>query len=76
MEFGERTRDSSPGHTGREGPQLAMTGASCGFSRVGAQVEFSHEVQRGSQGASHVVPEKSGVYACDEGEPINALESW
>ena len=35
---GERTRDCSPGHTGREGPQLAMTGASCGFSRVGAQV--------------------------------------
>ena len=35
---GERTRDCSPGHTGREGPQLAMTGASCGFSRVGAQL--------------------------------------
>ena len=25
-------------HAGRESPQLAMTGASCGFSRVGAQL--------------------------------------
>ena len=28
------------------------------------------------QGASRVAPGKSGVYACDEEEPINALESW
>ena len=47
-----------------------------GFLELGRKYEFSHEVQRGSQGASHVAPEKSGVYACDEGEPINALESW
>ena len=32
------SRDFSPGHAGKEGPQLAMTGASCGFSPVGAQV--------------------------------------
>ena len=27
MEFGERTQDCSPGHAGKEGPHLAMTGA-------------------------------------------------
>ena len=29
-------------------------------------------VRRGAQGASRVVPGKSGLYVCDEGEPINA----
>ena len=28
VEFGERTRDCSLGHAGKEGPHLAMTGAS------------------------------------------------
>ena len=37
---------------------------------------FSPEARRGSQGASREAPGKSGVYACDEEEPINALESW
>ena len=32
--FGGRTRDCSPGHAGKEGPQLARTGASQGFSRA------------------------------------------
>ena len=27
VEFGERTRDWTPGHAGKEGPQLARTGA-------------------------------------------------
>ena len=26
VKFGERTRDCSPGHAGKEGPQLARTG--------------------------------------------------
>ena len=47
-----------------------------GFLELGCKYEFSHEVRRGAQGASRVVPGKSGLYACDEGEPINALESW
>ena len=34
VEFGERTRDCSPGHAGKEDPHLAMTGASCWFSRA------------------------------------------
>ena len=47
-----------------------------GFLELECKYEFSHEVRRGAQGASRVVPGKSGVYACDEEEPINALESW
>ena len=33
VEFGERTRDCSLGHAGKEGPHLAMTRASRGFSQ-------------------------------------------
>ena len=47
-----------------------------GFLELGHNYEFSHEVRRGAQGASRVVPGKSRLYARDEGEPINALESW
>ena len=31
LQFGERTRDCSPGHAGKEGPHLSMMGASQGF---------------------------------------------
>ena len=42
VEFGERTRDCSPGDAGKEGPPLAMTGASPGFSRAVKQLwDFS-----------------------------------
>ena len=34
----ERTRDCSPGHAGKEGPQLARTGASPAFPRAAAPV--------------------------------------
>ena len=34
VDFGERTRYCSPGHAEKEGPHLAMTGASRGFSRA------------------------------------------
>ena len=47
-----------------------------GFLELRRQCGVSHEVRRGAQGASRVAPGKSGVYACDEEEPINALESW
>ena len=33
-------------------------------------------VRREAQGASRLAPGKSGLYVCDEGEPINVLESW
>ena len=36
LPLGERTRDCSPGHAGKEGPQLARTGASQGFPRAAA----------------------------------------
>ena len=49
LQFGERTRDCSPGHAGKEGPHLEMTGASRGFSRAAAPVwGFS----RGTTGSS------------------------
>ena len=32
LQFGERTRDCSPGHAGKEGPHIVMTEASCAFS--------------------------------------------
>ena len=38
LPFGERTRDCSAGHAGKEGPQLARTGASQGFPRAAAPV--------------------------------------
>ena len=38
VEFGESTRECSPGHAGKEGPQLARTGASQGFPRAAAPV--------------------------------------
>ena len=42
VEFGERTRDCSPGYAGKEGPHLAMTGASHAFSRAAVPVwDFS-----------------------------------
>ena len=49
LQFGERTRDCSPGHAGKEGPHLEMTGASRVFSRAAAPVwGFS----RGTTGSS------------------------
>ena len=76
MEFGERTRDCSPGHSGKEGPHLAMTGASGGFSRAAAPVWGLSRGTTGSSGASRVPPEKSGLHAGGKGERVIALESW
>ena len=59
LPFGERTRDCSPGHAGKEGPQLERTGASQVFPRAAAPVGFSPEARRGSQGASRAAPGKS-----------------
>ena len=47
LPFGERTRDCSPGHAGKEGPQLARTGASPGFPR--AAVPMSQFFASGGQ---------------------------
>ena len=37
VEFGQRTRDCSLGHAGKEGPHLAMTGASRGSQGAGSK---------------------------------------
>ena len=78
VEFGERTRDCSLGHAGKEGPHLTMTGGggSRWFYRAAAPVLVSQEVRRGAQGASCVAPGKLGLDACGEGERVIALESW
>ena len=75
MEFGEKTRDGSPGIAGKEGPHLAMTAVSRGFSRVRRQCGVSHEVRRGAQGASRVAPGKSDLHASGQGERVIALKS-
>ena len=76
VEFGEWTRDCSLGHVGKEGPHLTMTGASHVFSRAEVPVWGFHEVGWGAQGASRVVPGKSGLHARGEGERVIALASW
>ena len=47
-----------------------------GFLELRRQCGVSHEVRRGVQGASRVVPGKSGLHACWEGERVVDIESW
>ena len=51
----------------KEGPHLTMTGASREFSREAVPVWGFHEVGRGAQGASRVVPGKLGFHGHGEG---------
>ena len=46
-----------------------------GFLELQRPWGFSHEAKRGSQGASHAPPGKSGLRARGEGERVMALES-
>ena len=46
------------------------------FLELRRQCVVSHEVRRGAQGASLVLPEKSGLHGHEEGERVIALESW
>ena len=46
------------------------------FLELWRQCGVSHEVRRGTQGASLVAPGKSGLYSSCEGEHGIALESW
>ena len=75
MEFGERTRDCSPGHAGKEGPHLEMTGCLVCFLELRRQCGVSHEVRRGVQVASRVATGKSGLHGRGKGEPVIALKS-
>ena len=47
-----------------------------GFLELRRQCGVSHEVGRGAQGASRVVPGTSGLHVRGEGERIIALELW
>ena len=47
-----------------------------GFLELRRQCGVSHEVGRGAQGASRVVPGKSGLHVRGEGGRIIALELW
>ena len=47
-----------------------------GFLELRRQLGVSHEVRRGAQGASRVMPRKAGLHARSEGERVIALESW
>ena len=60
-QLGERTRDCSPGHAGKEGPHFAMKGASQWLFELWRPCGFSHEARRGCQGASRAAPGKSGL---------------
>ena len=47
-----------------------------GFLELERKYEFSHEVQRGAQGASRVATGKSVLHVSGQGEHVIALESW
>ena len=47
-----------------------------GFLELRRLCGVSHEVRRGAQGASHVVPGKSDLHARGEGERVIFLQSW
>ena len=47
-----------------------------GFLELRRQCGVSYEVRQGAQGASHVVPGKSGLHVRGEGERVIALELW
>ena len=51
VKFGERIWDCSPGHAGKDGPHLAMTEGSCGFSRAEAPVWGFTRGTTGSSGS-------------------------
>ena len=65
LQFGERTRDCSPGHAGKEGPHLARTGASQGFPRAAAPVGVF------SRGKTRI----SGSLSCGARE-VRSLCAW
>ena len=47
-----------------------------GFLELRRQCGISHEVGWGAQGASRVVPRKSGLHGHGEAERVIAQESW
>ena len=75
LQFGDRTRDCSAGHAGKEGPQLTRTGASQGFPRAAVPVEiFSRGTTRISGRLSCGAREVRSPCGGD-GDRVMALES-
>ena len=67
VEFGESTRDCSPGHAGKEGPHLAMSGESR-FSGAAVPVWGFSQGTTGSSGSlSCGVREVKSPYECRGG---------
>ena len=84
---GERTRDCSPGHAGKEGPQLVMKGESQGFPRAAALAQDGLEDAQERLGelllqvvlrvdGQAVLQYEQGVLWADQGAitPGNAVE--
>ena len=75
LQFGDRTRDCSAGHAGKEGPQLARTGASQGFPQAAVPVGvFSRGTTRFSGSLSCGAREVRSTCGGD-GDRVMALES-
>jgi len=74
LHFGERARDCSPGHAGKEGPSPREDGGVSGVSSsCGACGGFL--LRHGEDhGASRAAPGKSGLPARSEEERVVALE--
>ena len=47
-----------------------------GFLKLRHQCGVSHEVQQGAQGASLMVPGKSGLHVRGEGVHVISIEPW
>ena len=45
-----------------------------GFLELRRQCGVSREIPRGSQGASHAAPEKSGLHECGQADRVIALD--
>ena len=70
VEFGERTRDCSLGHSGNEGPHLSMTWESRVFSRAAAPVlGFSRGTMGSSVSLSYGAREVRSPCKCEGGVP-------
>ena len=76
LPFGERTRDCSPGHAGKEGPRLAMTGAYGGFSRAAASVWGFSRGTTGSSGSLSYGAREVRSPCAWQGVRVISIESW
>ena len=69
-------RDCSPGHAGKEGPHLEMTGVSRGFSRAAAPVWGFTRGTTGSSGSLSCGAREVRSPCAWQGERVIALEPW